>query len=286
MAERIVYVNGKYEKESEAKVSVFDRGFLFADAIYEVTAIVSGKIIEWDGHIKRLERSLNELDMKMPMKSEDLLFIHRELIKKNNLKEGLIYLQISRGEADRDFEYPDDEVKQTIVMFTQVKSLEESNIAKEGIKVISVPDIRWDRRDIKTVQLLPPSMCKMMAKKVGKDDAWMIEDGYVTEGTSNNAYIITKDNVLVTRNLSKNILAGVTRLSILKYARESQIKIEERPFTIEEAKNASEAFCSSATTFIGPVVEIDHQMIGDGKPGPQSLRLRKIYIEESLKQSV
>ncbi|MFL2813541.1 MAG: D-amino-acid transaminase [Candidatus Puniceispirillales bacterium] len=286
MSGRIVYVNGNFEYENEAKVSIFDRGFLFADAVYEVTAIIGGKIIEWDGHIKRLERSLNELDMTMPYSPEYLLTIHRKLIKKNSLEEGLIYLQISRGEADRDFEYPDKDVKQTVVLFTQVKSLEESKIAKEGIKVISVPDIRWDRRDIKTVQLLPPSMCKMMAKKVGKDDAWMTQDGYVTEGTSNNAYIITKDNTLVTRNLSKNILAGVTRLSILKYAKESQIKIEERPFTIEEAKNASEAFCSSATTFIGPVVEIDNQKIGDGKPGEKSLKLREIYIEESIKSAM
>ena len=171
-------------------------------------------------------------------------------------------------------------------MFTQVKSLAESNIAKNGIKVISVPDIRWNRRDIKTVQLLPPSMCKMMAKKSGKDDAWMVENGFVTEGTSNNAYIISKDNVLVTRNLSNDILAGVTRNSILRYAKETEIKIEERPFTIDEAINASEAFVSSATTFIGPVVEIDNNMIGDGKPGPQSLRLRQIYIEESLKKAL
>ena len=286
MSGRIVFVNGNFVNENEAKVSIFDRGFLFADAVYEVTAIIGGKIIEWDGHIKRLERSLNELDMTMPYSPEYLLTIHRKLLKKNSLEEGLIYLQISRGEADRDFEYPDKDVKQTVVLFTQVKSLEESKIAKEGIKVISVPDIRWDRRDIKTVQLLPPSMCKMMAKKVGKDDAWMTQDGYVTEGTSNNAYIITKDNTLVTRNLSKNILAGVTRLSILRYAKESQIKIEERPFTIEEAKNASEAFCSSATTFIGPVVEIDNQKIGDGKPGEKSLKLREIYIEESIKSAL
>ena len=286
MSGRIVFVNGNFVNENEAKVSIFDRGFLFADAVYEVTAIIGGKIIEWDGHIKRLERSLNELDMTMPYSPEYLLTIHRKLIKKNSLEEGLIYLQISRGEADRDFEYPDKDVKQTVVLFTQVKSLEESKIAKEGIKVISVPDIRWDRRDIKTVQLLPPSMCKMMAKKVGKDDAWMTQDGYVTEGTSNNAYIITKDNTLVTRDLSKNILAGVTRLSILRYAKESQIKIEERPFTIEEAKNASEAFCSSATTFIGPVVEIDNQKIGDGKPGEKSLKLREIYIEESIKSAL
>ena len=285
MKDRIVYVNGKYLNETEAKVSIFDRGFLFADAVYEVTAVINEKIIEWEGHIKRLNRSLSELDMKVPMNPNELLKIHSKLIKQNNLKEGLIYLQITRGEADRDFNYPDN-AKQTVVLFTQVKSLAESNIATNGLKIISVPDIRWGRRDIKTVQLLAPSMCKMMAVNAGKDDAWMIQDGFITEGTSNNAYIITKQNVLVTRNLSNNILAGVTRLSILKYAKEAQIKIEERPFTIDEAKNSSEAFVSSATTFIGPVVEIDNIKIGNGKPGKQSLRLREIYLQESMKQAI
>ena len=286
MKERIVFVNDEFINETEAKVSIFDRGFLFADAVYEVTAIIDGKILEWDGHITRLKRSLNELDIKMPIETNKLLDIHYKLIDKNNLTEGLIYLQISRGEDDRSFDYPDSNVKPTIVLFTQVKSLQESNLSKNGMKVISVPDIRWARRDIKTVQLLAPSMCKMMAKKSNKDDAWMVQDGFVTEGTSNNAYIITKDNVLVTRNLSNDILAGVTRRSILEYAKEAQIKVEERPFTIEEAKNASEAFVSSATTFIGPVVEIDNKIIGDGKPGKQSLRLREIYIGESMKEAL
>ena len=286
MKERIVFVNDEFINETEAKVSIFDRGFLFADAVYEVTAIIDGKILEWNGHITRLKRSLNELDIKMPIETNKLLDIHYKLIDKNNLTEGLIYLQISRGEDDRSFDYPDSNVKPTIVLFTQVKSLQESNLSKNGMKVISVPDIRWARRDIKTVQLLAPSMCKMMAKKSNKDDAWMVQDGFVTEGTSNNAYIITKDNVLVTRNLSNDILAGVTRRSILKYAEEAKVKIEERPFTIEEAKNASEAFVSSATTFIGPVVEIDNKIIGDGKPGKQSLRLREIYIGESMKEAL
>ena len=286
MKERIVFVNDEFINETKAKVSIFDRGFLFADAVYEVTAIIDGKILEWNGHIKRLKRSLNELDIKMPIETNELLDIHYKLIEKNNLIEGLIYLQISRGEDDRNFDYPDSDVKPTIVLFTQVKSLQESNLSKNGMKVISVPDIRWARRDIKTVQLLAPSMCKMMAKKSNKDDAWMVQDGFVTEGTSNNAHIITKDNVLVTRNLSNDILAGVTRRSILKYAKEAQIKVEERPFTIEEAKNASEAFVSSATTFIGPVVEIDNKIIGDGKPGKQSLRLREIYIGESMKEAL
>ena len=286
MKERIVFVNDEFINETKAKVSIFDRGFLFADAVYEVTAIIDGKILEWNGHIKRLKRSLNELDIKMPIETNELLDIHYKLIEKNNLIEGLIYLQISRGEDDRSFDYPDSNVKPTIVLFTQVKSLQESNLSKNGMKVISVPDIRWARRDIKTVQLLAPSMCKMMAKKSNKDDAWMVQDGFVTEGTSNNAHIITKDNVLVTRNLSNDILAGVTRRSILKYAKEAQIKVEERPFTIEEAKNASEAFVSSATTFIGPVIEIDNKIIGNGKPGKQSLRLREIYIGESMKEAL
>jgi len=286
MKERIVFVNDEFINETKAKVSIFDRGFLFADAVYEVTAIIDGKILEWNGHIKRLKRSLNELDIKMPIETNELLDIHYKLIEKNNLIEGLIYLQISRGEDDRSFDYPDSNVKPTIVLFTQVKSLQESNLCKNGMKVISVPDIRWARRDIKTVQLLAPSMCKMMAKKSNKDDAWMVQDGFVTEGTSNNAHIITKDNVLVTRNLSNDILAGVTRRSILKYAKEAQIKVEERPFTIEEAKNASEAFVSSATTFIGPVIEIDNKIIGNGKPGKQSLRLREIYIGESMKEAL
>ena len=286
MKERIVFVNDEFINETEAKVSIFDRGFLFADAVYEVTAIIDGKILEWDGHISRLKRSLKELDIKMPIKMNKLLDIHYKLIVKNNLTEGLIYLQISRGEDDRSFDYPDSNVKPTIVLFSQVKSLQESKLSKIGMKVISVPDMRWARRDIKTVQLLAPSMCKMMAKKSNKDDAWMVQDGFVTEGTSNNAYIITKDNVLVTRNLSNDILAGVTRRSILKYAKEAKGKIEERPFTIEEAKNASEAFVSSATTFIAPVVEIDNKIIGDGKPGQQSLRLREIYIEESMKEAL
>ena len=286
MKERIVFVNDEFINETEAKVSIFDRGFLFADAVYEVTAIIDGKILEWDGHITRLKRSLKELDIKMPIETNKLLDIHYKLINKNNLTEGLIYLQISRGEDDRSFDYPDSNVKPTIVLFTQVKSLQESKLSKIGMKVISVPDMRWARRDIKTVQLLAPSMCKMMAKKSNKDDAWMVQDGFVTEGTSNNAYIITKDNVLVTRNLSNDILAGVTRRSILKYAKEAKVRIEERPFTIEEAKNASEAFVSSATTFIGPVVEIDNEIIGDGKPGKQSLRLREIYIGESMKEAL
>ena len=281
---RIVYVNGEYLPEEDAKISVFDRGFLMADAVYEVTSVIDGKILAFDGHTERLERSLRELDMKAPCTIDELLDIHRELITRNDLTEGLIYLQVTRGIADRDFAYPD--VEPSLVLFTQAKNVVNSPMAETGMKVISIPDIRWGRRDIKTVQLLAPSMGKMAAKAAGCDDAWLVEDGFVTEGTSNNAYIVTQDGTIVTRNLGHEILAGITRDAVLRFAAESQIKIEERPFSIEESTQAKEAFVTSATTFVGPVVEIDGTQIGDGKVGNIARRLREIYLEESLKTAI
>ena len=187
---RTVYVNGEYVAEEEAKVSVFDRGFLFADGVYEVTSVIGGKILEFAGHSARLERSLGELEMDCPVTMDELLEIHRELVRLNEIDEGLVYLQITRGAADRDFAYPKD-AEPTIVLFTQAKpGLLEGAAAKVGMKVISVEDMRWGRRDIKTVQLLYPSMAKIAAKKAGADDAWLVEDGLVTEGSSNNAYIV------------------------------------------------------------------------------------------------
>ena len=282
---RIVYVNGDYVPEEDAKVSVFDRGFLFADGVYEVTSVLGGKLIDFEGHAKRLERSLTELEMTSPVTMDELLEIHRQLVVRNDVTEGMVYLQITRGAADRDFAYPKD-VTPTLVLFTQLKSLIDSPAAKTGMKVISIEDQRWGRRDIKTVQLLYPSMGKMMAKAAGADDAWMVEDGFVTEGTSNNAYIVTNDGVLVTRHLGNEILHGITRAAVLRFAREAQMKVEERPFTVEEAKNAAEAFITSASTFVMPVVEFDGDAIGTGKPGPVAARLREIYLEESQKAAV
>ena len=285
---RTVYVNGEYLPENEAKVSVFDRAFLMADGVYEVTSVLGGKLIDFDGHLARLERSLNELDMQKPEAFDDLLEIHRELVRVNEITDGLVYLQVTRGAAaDRDFAFPDpDEVKPTLVLFTQAKpGLADSPAAKKGMKVISIEDIRWGRRDIKTTQLLYPSMGKMMAKKAGCDDAWMIEDGKVTEGTSNNAYIV-KGNKIITRELSNDILHGITRAAVLRFAREAQMEVEERSFTIDEAKAADEAFITSASTFVMPVVEIDGTSLGDGTPGHVSKRLREIYLEESLKAAI
>lgn len=288
MTMRTVYVNGEYLPENEATVSIFDRGFLMADGVYEVTSVLGGKLIDFEGHAVRLQRSLDALDMRNPISKYDLLEVHRELVRTNAIDEGMVYLQITRGApGDRDFAFPDpDETEPTIVLFTQNKpGLADSPAAKKGMKVISIEDIRWGRRDIKTVQLLYPSMGKMMAKKAGADDAWMIEDGFVTEGTSNNAYIV-KGNKIITRALSNDILHGITRAAVLRFAQEAQMEVEERNFTIDEAKAADEAFITSASTFVMPVVEIDGVALGEGVPGRVAPRLREIYLEESLKAAV
>jgi D-alanine transaminase len=279
---RTVYLNGDYLPEEDAKISIFDRSFLMADGVYEVTSVLGGKLIDFAGHSKRLERSLNELEMQKPDAFDDLLEIHRELVRLNDIDEGMIYLQVSRGSAgDRDFTYPSADVKPTLVLFTQSKpNLADNPVAKIGIKVISIEDQRWGRRDIKTVQLLYPSMGKMMAKAAGCDDAWMVEDGAVTEGTSNNAYIV-KGDTIITRHLGTEILHGITRAAVLRFALEAQMKVEERAFTIQEAQDADEAFITSASTFVMPVVEIDGAAIGTGSPGPVAARLREIYLEES-----
>ena len=285
---RIVYVNGDYLPEAEAKVSVFDRGFLMADGVYEVTSVLDGKIVDFAGHAARLQRSLDELEMASPVSMEALLEIHRELLVRNQIGDGMVYLQITRGApADRDFAFPDPAVTpSTLVLFTQSKpGLADSPLAKTGMKVISIEDIRWGRRDIKTVQLLYPSMAKMMAKKAGCDDAWMVQDGVVTEGTSNNAYIV-KGNRIITRQLGPEILSGITREAVLRFAREAQMLVEERPFTIEEAQGADEAFITSATMFVMPVVQIDGVNLGGGRPGPVVARLREIYVEESRRAAV
>ena len=284
---RTVYVNGDYLPEEDAKISIFDRSFLMADGVYEVTSVLGGKLIDFAGHAKRLERSLNELDMQKPDAFDDLLEIHRELVRANDITDGMIYLQVSRGSAgDRDFAYPSADVKPTLVLFTQNKpGMADSPMAQKGLKIISIEDQRWGRRDIKTVQLLYPSMGKMMAKAAGCDDAWMVEDGAVTEGTSNNAYIV-KGDTIVTRHLGTEILHGITRAAVLRFAREAQMKVEERSFTIEEAQDADEAFITSASMFVMPVVEIDGTAVGTGIPGSVAERLREIYLDESRKVAV
>ncbi|MDX5357623.1 MAG: D-amino-acid transaminase [Rhodobacterales bacterium] len=284
---RIVHLNGDWLPEAEAKVSVFDRGFLMGDGVYEVTSVLGGKLIDFPGHCRRLDRSLKELGMPNPHTDDEWLALHHEIVRLNDIGDGSIYLQVTRGNGgDRDFMYPNPPVPQTVVMFTQSKpGLAQNPQATTGLKVISLPEMRWHRRDIKTVQLLYPSMCKMAAKAAGADDAWFVEDGAVTEGTSNNAWIV-KDGKIITRQLSNDLLHGITRASVIRFAKEAQMEIIERPFTIEEAQAADEAFITSAGVFVMPVVEIDGKKLGDGKPGRVATRLRELYLDESLKAAM
>jgi len=277
--ERIAYVSGSFVPLSEARISVLDRGFLFADGVYEVCAVLEGKLIDNPSHLKRLERSLGEIALPSPETPDRIEAIQRELVARNGLENGLLYLQVTRGAAaERDFAFP-AEVKPTLVMFTVAKDIIQAPAAKKGIAVITVPDIRWSRRDIKSVALLAQVLAKQAAAQAGAGEAWMVEDGMVTEGSSSTAFIVTTEDILVTRENSTSVLPGCTRQAVLALAEEQKLKIELRPFTVQEAQLAKEAFITSATTFVQPVVAIDGQLVGGGKPGPLARRLRELYID-------
>ena len=279
---RTVYVNGRFVDEKEATVSVFDRGFLFADAIYEVAAVLGGRLVDNEAHISRMYRSLSELEIESPYSTEEFLRIQQELIQRNELQEGLVYWQISRGaDSDRSFFFSNEALTPTVVMFTQQLSIVDNPYVSKGLSVVTYDDIRWKRRDIKTTQLLSSSMAKQLARNTGFDDAWMVEDGFVTEGSSNNAYIVV-DNKIITRPLSNDILPGITRKAVLELAQKENITIEERPFTVPEAIDADEAFITSASTFVLPVVKVNQVDVSDGKPGPLAKKLRDIYIRMAL----
>lgn len=282
---RTVYVNGEWVDETEARVSVFDRGFLFADAIYEVTSVIGGKLIDYPGHAARLKRSLASLNIPMPVDDDTLLSLHREIIARNELTDGGIYLQVSRGAEDRDFFYSDN-LTPTFVMFTQARAVLGNPRWQTGISVITVPEGRWVNRQIKTVQLLYSSLSKMEAKRQGADDVLFVEDGMITEAGSSNVHIVTKDGTLVTRDLSNALLHGITRGSVLDLARKAQMKVEERSFTPEEAHNAAEVFLTSAGALVMPIVAIDGQPVGNGKPGPMTARIRELYIEDRLANAI
>ena len=245
-----------------------------------MTSVLGGRLVDFGGHLARLHRSLAALEMAPPLDDAEIEAMHRALVARNRLDEGLVYMQATRGAADRDFAYPEGAAP-GLVAFTQAKPLVDTRAAREGLRVISVQDIRWARRDIKTVQLLGSSMCKMTARKAGADDAWLVHEGFVTEGTSSNAWIVTGDGAIVTRNLSTAILHGITRAAVLAYAEAAGMRVEERPFTIAEAQGAAEAFMTAASAFVTPVVEIDGRPLGDGTPGPVTRRLRALYIAES-----
>lgn len=277
--DRIVFVNGEYLPEKEAKISVFDRGFLFADGVYEVSAVLGGRLIDNQQHMRRLRRSLAELELDSPADDVTIEQIQQELIKRNGVDEGMVYMQVTRGSADRDFAYP-QESSPSLVLFTQKKKIIDLPAAQTGIKIFTTEDLRWARRDIKTVALLAASMAKMMAIQNGADDAWLVDrDGNVTEGSSFNAYIVTADGNIVTRNLSSDILHGITRRAVLQLAQQQDLKVIERPFSVQEAYEAKEAFITAAGFFVLPVVKIDDAPLGDGKPGPVTNMLRQLYIK-------
>ena len=275
----IAYVNGSFVPLSEAKVSILDRGFLFADGIYEVSAVLDGKLIDNASHLARLERSVGEISLALPESIARIVEIQKELIARNKLDNGLVYLEVTRGaDKGRDFAFPTG-VTPTLIMFTSVKDIVNAASAKTGIGVITVPDIRWSRRDIKSVALLAQVLVKQAAAAAGAGEAWMIEDGKVTEGGSSSAFILTQDDVIVTRQNGSEILPGCTRKAVVKLAEERQLRVEERAFSVDEALKAKEAFITSASSFVQAVVSIDGKTVANGKPGPMTNRLREIYVD-------
>ncbi len=278
-ASRTVYLNGQFLPFEEARVPIMDRGFLFADGIYEVSAILDGKLVDNAAHLARLDRSLGEIGIRNPHDAAGWERLQTELVARNGVTEGLVYMQVTRGVAERDFAFPKGGVEPTVMMFTQAKTVLANPLAESGARVITVEDLRWKRRDIKSVALLAQVLAKQQAAEAGVAEAWMVEDGAVTEGSSSTAFIVSRDRVLVTRPLSTALLPGITRASVLRLAQEADLRIEERLIPVAEAYEAQEAFYTSASAFVMPVVEIDGKRIGEGRPGALTRRLRELYIE-------
>jgi len=275
---RYAYVNGRYVDHRQARVHIEDRGYQLADGVYEVVGVSDGRLIDEAPHIDRLDRSLRELRIAWPVSRAALSYIVRELMRRNRLRDGLVYIQVTRGVARRDHAFPTTPIKPALVLTTKNTKRAEADPGP-GIAVKSQPDIRWERCDIKTVALLPNVLAKQAAREVGAYEAWLVDrDGRVTEGASTNAWIVTHDDELVTRQTDTGILAGITRLTLKSLAKDLQLKVVERPFTLAEAKRAKEAFISSATSFVTPVVKIDGEPVGDGKVGPTARRLREEYV--------
>jgi D-alanine transaminase len=280
---RIVYVNGAFVAEEEARVSIFDRGYLFADGVYEVVPVCAGRLIDEAPFIARLDRSLRELEIAWPCSPEDYVAFHNELIRRNGLTEGMVYSQVTRGVADRDFVFPKS-ARPAVVAFTQPKAIIANPLAETGVKVVTVEDIRWKRRDIKSIALLGQVLSKQQAAEQGAFEGWMVEDGMITEGTSSTAYIV-KDGVIITRPLSRAILPGIRRRVLIELSPRHGLAIEERPFSVTEALAADEAMLTSASNFVLPVIAIDGKPVGTGKPGPVARRLREIYIAAALAEA-
>lgn len=275
---RIAYMNGEFLPLEQARVPVMDRGFLFADGVYEVCAVLHGRLVDNAGHLARLARSLSEIGIANPHSAEGWTGIETELVARNELAEGLVYIQVSRGVAERDFAFPAADTPPTVVAFCQAKRIANSPLAETGAKVITVEDLRWKRRDIKSTALLAQVLAKQQAAAAGAAEAFMVEDGAITEGSSSTAFIVTREGVIVTRPLSNALLPGITRRAVLALAAEFDMALEERPFSVEEARSAAEAFYTSASAFVMPVIAIDGHALGDGRPGPVARRLRALYF--------
>lgn len=285
---RHAYVNGRYLPHGNAAVHIEDRGYQFADGVYEVVPVYNGILVDEDLHLDRLDRSLSELRIKAPMSRPALKLVSRELMRRNGLTNGFVYMQVTRGVAPRDHKFPKASIKPSLVMTTRQTKPHSEQLLREGVKVITIPDQRWDRCDIKSISLLPNILGKQAAVEAGAYEAWQVDaDGMVTEGTSTNAWIVTADNTVVTRDASHSILNGITRSSLLALIQREGYAVEERPFSLEEAKAAREAFLTSSTSFVLPVTQLDGKPIGNGHPGLLTGKLRQHYIEymQSLKKS-
>ena len=285
---RVAYVNGRYTPLSDASINVEDRGFQFADGVYEVWAVFDGRLADHAGHMERLERSLSELAIRAPMSRGALNGVLRETIRRNRVSDGLVYLQVTRGTARRDHAFPDPETSPTVVITAKPLDYDAADAkARKGIAAVTRPDIRWGRCDIKTVGLLPNALAKQSAKEEGAYEAWLVDEaGFVTEGASTNAWIVDAEGRLRTRDTGANILRGVTRKTLIEIARACQIEVLEQPFTVEDAKAAKEAFLTAASAFVTPITKIDGIRIGDGAPGPVTLRLRDLYIRNARATAV
>lgn len=273
----IVYLNGEYLAAGDARVSIFDRGFLFGDGVYEVVPVVNSVLIDRDYFLERLAASTAKIELNWPCEPADLLEMVQELMRRNDLREGYVYLQITRGVAPRDFAYPAG-VEPTLMAFASEAQILNHPMAEAGVQVATVEDLRWKRRDIKSLNLLAQCLAKEKARTNGAFEGWMVEDGIVTEGASSSAFIV-KNKRLITQPLSNSILPGIRRRVILELIAERNLTVELRPFTVEEALEADEAFLSSATTLVLPIVSIDGSSIGSGKPGPVTQHVRDLYLQ-------
>ncbi len=275
---RIAYVNGRYVPHGEASVHVEDRGYQFSDGVYEVVLVHQGRLVDEEPHLDRLDRSLSELRIDKPMQRAPLRQVMREIIRRNRIRDGIVYIQATRGVARRDHPFPKN-TRPALVMTARRLAMPNRAKAKEGVAVLTIPDIRWTRRDIKSVSLLPNVLGKQQAREAGAYEAWQVEpDGFVTEGTSTNAWIVTRDGELVTRHLGQQILSGVTRLSLIELAKAAGVTLVERAFTVDEALTAREAFVTSATSFVSPVTRINDTVIGNGRAGSVTMRIFDSYL--------